>query len=185
MRNINLTWIIIILLGFFVAGGCDKEPPPDPCFQTKWPQAKEYEIKLAVHVLPTNPNLQGGTSGSLNPVDFEKMDVTGTIEKIECSDQKSGFNNLGSSNIDSNVDIPAPIDVAQSWWIGHVVYVYEFANNNDRLNINLTVKITMKDNQSYSCKITGDFYNQKIIKVPGEMYYYILVDIFSANWVKV
>lgn len=185
MRIVNFKRSIFLFTIFVILGGCTKDPPPDPCLLTKWPQPKEFEIKLAVHIPPSNPYLPGGSAGSQNPVDFDKMTVTGTIEKVECSGQRSGLANLGNCYINRSVDLPAPIDVPQSWWIGHVVYVYEFTNDNDRLNINLSVKITMKDNQSYSCKVTGDFNNQKIIKVPGEMYYYILVDIYSASWVKV
>jgi hypothetical protein len=185
MRIIKFARIIYPITIFFIVGGCTKDPVPDPCLQTKWSQPKEFEIKLAVHVLPSNPNLPGGTTGSQNPVDFDKMIITGTLEKIECSEQKSGFANLGNSYVNRSVDLPAPIEMSQSWWIGHVVYVYEFGNDNDHLNVNLSVKITMKDNQSYSCKVMGDFYSKKIIKTPGEMYYYILLEIYSDNWVKV
>jgi hypothetical protein len=185
MRNINFTGIIYALAVFFIVGGCTKEPTADPCLQTKWPQPKEFEIKLAVHVLPANPNLPGGTTGSQNPVDFDKMMVTGTIEKVDCSEQKSNLNNLGSSYVSRINDLPAAIDIPGSWWIGYVVYVYELGNDEDHLNVNLTVMITMKDNRSYSCNIFQEIYNPQIVKVPGEMYYYILMDIYSENWIKV
>lgn len=185
MRLINFTGLIYTLAIFFMVGGCVKDPPEDPCLLTKWPQTKEYEIKLAVRVLQTNPNLPGGATGSQNPADFNKMVVTGTIEKVDCSDQKTGLSNLGNSFITMGVDPPASIGIPLAWWIGHVVYVYELGNDKDRLNINLTVKITMKDNQSYSCNVAGDILDPQIIKVPGEMYYYILLDIYSVNWVKV
>ena len=149
--------------------------------------AKEFEIKLAVHLMPTNPNLPGGTPGSLSPVDFEKMLVNGTIEKVDCSEQKTGFNNLGDSYVTKENDLPATIDIPEieSYWIGHVVYVYDFINDKDRLNINLIIKITMKDNQSYICTVSKENYYQQVVQVPGEFYYYILLDIYSDNWVKV
>jgi hypothetical protein len=185
MRTVNFIRSIYVIAIFFILGGCVKEPPEDICLKTKWSQPKEFEIKLAVHVSQTNPNLSGGAPGSQNPVDFEKMLTDGTIEKVDCSDQKTDFYNLGSSYINRGVDLPAPIDVTDSWWIGHVVYVYELGNDKDHLSINLTVKITMKDNQSYVCNVAEDIYYPQIIMVPGEMYYYILLDIYSDNWVKV
>lgn len=186
MRIINFAGKIIFVVALFlIVGGCEKEIEEDSCLKTKWPQAKEYEIKLAVHVSQSNPDLPGGTPGSQSPVDFEKMHVTGTIEKIDCYEEKSDFHNLGNTYLTRGVDLPAPIDVPKAWWIGYVVYVYEFGNDNDHLNINLTVKITMKDNQSYMCNVSEDIYYQQIVKVPMENYYYILMEIYSDQWVKV
>ena len=125
----------------------------DPCTKTKWPQAKEFEIKLAIHVKASNPLLPGGSVGSQKPEDFEKMTVSGTIEKVECSGETTGPVNLGNTYLTKGVDDPAPIDVPKSYWIGHVVYVYDFDNDEDYLNLNLTVKITMMDGQSYTCNI--------------------------------
>jgi hypothetical protein len=113
------------------------------------------------------------------------MQVNGTIEKIECNDSTSGPVNLGNSYITKSIDYPAPIDVPKSYWIGHVVYVYEFDNDEDYLNLNLTVKITMMDGQSYTCNFSDKIDSQQIVLVPGEMYYYVLLDIYSDLWVKV
>ena len=185
MRKAYFASKIFLLIFLFNVGGCTEEPVEDACLKSKWPQVKQYEIKLAVNVLETNPSLPGGTNGSQYPSDFDKMTVGGTIEKVDCYDQKSGLNNLGNSYIDKSKDLPAPIDVPDAWWIGYIVYVYEFSNDEDLLDVNLTVKITMKDNQSYSCNILKKIYYPQIVKVPGEMYYYILLDIYSENWIKV
>jgi hypothetical protein len=113
------------------------------------------------------------------------MQVSGTIEKTECSDSTSGPVNLGNTYLTKGIDSPAPIDVPKSYWIGHVVYVYEFDNDEDYLNLNLTVKITMGDGQSYTCNVSDKIYGEQIELVPGEMYYYVLLDIYSNLWVKV
>lgn len=152
---------------------------------TKWPQPKEYEIKLAVQVSSSNPLLSGGQTGSQKPEEFEEMVVNGTIRKIECDDSSSGLVNLGNSFITKGVDYPAPVNEPAAYWIGHVVYVYEFDNDKDHLDIDLTVKITMKDGKSYSCSVPCVIDHTKIVKVPGELYYYILLDINSDTWIKV
>lgn len=186
MRIINFARkSIYLLVVFFLAGGCTERIEEDPCLKTKWAQRQEFEIKLAVHVIPSNPLLPGEIPGSQNPADFEKMIVNGTIEKVDCSENKSGTSNLGNSFITKDSDMPAPINVSEAYWIGYVVFVYELGNDKDHLNINLTVKITMNDNQSYMCNISDEAYMPKIVKVPGEMYYYILLDIYSDNWIKV
>ena len=186
MRIINFAWKIIYLLTIYIlAGGCSGRIEEDPCLQTKWAQAEEFEIKLAVHVLPSNPPLPGEIPGSQNPADFEKMVVNGTTEKVDCSENKSGPSNLGNSFITKDSDMPAPINVYEAYWIGYVVFVYVFENDKDHLNINLTVKITMNDNKSYVCNLTDEIYMSRILKVPGEMYYYVLLDIYSDSWVKV
>jgi hypothetical protein len=186
MRIINFALKSIILLTFvIIVGGCAGKIEEDPCLKTKWAQAKEFEIKLAVHVLPSNPPLPGEIQGSKSPVDFEKMVVNGTIEKVDCSENKSGPSNLGNSYITKASDMPAPINVYEAYWIGYVVFVYTFQNDKDHLKINLTVKITMNDNQSYICNISEEAFTSNIVIVPGELYYYILLDIYSDNWVKV
>jgi hypothetical protein len=190
MRITNIIEKILFLVIFLIPGGCKPEPDLDLCLKTKWPLPKEYEIKLAVKVSASNPTLPGGTTGSQNPADFEKLLVNGTIEKVECSGETTGPVNLGNTYLIKGVDLPAPIDVPKAYWIGHVVYVYEFGNDNDNIDINLTVKITMKDGQSYTCTLSEEAYYQQIIQVPTnedptEMYYYILLDIYSDQWVKV
>jgi hypothetical protein len=186
MRIINLAKKVIFLIAIvIIVSCCVKHTEEDPCLRTKWHQAKELEIKLAVHMMPSNPLLPGGTSGSQSPVDFEKMMVYGTIQKVDCSEQQSGLNDLGDSYINKDADVPAPIDIQGAYWIGYVVYVYELVNDKDHLHINLTVKITMKDNQSYRCNISEEFIYSQIIQAPRGMYYYILLDIYSDTWVKV
>lgn len=185
MRTTNLLAKILFLVIFVTLGGCEPEPELDPCLATKWSLSKEYEIKLAVQISSANPNLQGGTPGSLKPEDFQSMTVSGTIEKIECSDSTSGPLNLGNSYITKGLDYPAAIDVPRAYWIGHVVYVVEFDNDVDLLEFNLTVKITMLDGQSYTCNYSQKVFGEDIVVVPGEMYYYILLDIHSDLWIKV
>ena len=186
MKILNIYLKIIFLLTLFlVPAGCDNKIEDDPCLKTKWPLAKEFEIKLAVRVMDTNPLLPGGSVGSQKPADFQKILVNGTIEKIECNDSTSGPVSLGNSYITKGVDYPAPIDVPKSYWIGHVVYVYEFDNDGDQLNLNLAVKITMNDGQSYTCNVSKEIFYEQIEQVSGEMYYYVLLDIYSDLWVKV
>ena len=185
MKILKFTGKVILFTILLTIGSCEPAPEVDPCLKTKWPQTKEFEIKLAVHVLPTNPLLPGGAVGSQNPVDFEKMLVYGTIEKVDCSEKKSDPYNLGNSYITKGVDLPAPIDEPKAYWIGHVVYVYELGNDKDHLNIKLTVQITMMDNQSYMCTVSEEIFSPQIVMVPGEMYYYVLLDIYSNSWVKV
>ena len=62
--------------------------------------------------------------------------ISGTIEKVDCAKERTGFYNLGNTYLTKGVDLPAPINEPDSWWIGHVVYVYEFGNEKDHLNIN-------------------------------------------------
>lgn len=165
--------------------GCVKNVEEDPCLATKWPQTKELEIRLAVKVMTSNPSLPGATSGSENPADFREMVVNGTIEKEDCSEHKSGFYNIGNSYIIQGIDVPAPVNESEAFWIGPVVYVYNLSNDKDHFNINLTVKITMEDDQSYMCKISDEINYPQIVLVPMELYHYILVEIYSAKWVKV
>jgi hypothetical protein len=184
MRITNILEKIFILAIFINLGGCEPETEPDPCLAAKWAQTKEYEIKLAIHMKENNPNLPGGSAGSQKPSDFQKMVASGTMEKIECSDSTSGQIDLGNSYINKGVDFPAPIIVSDSYWIGHVVYVYEYDNDEDYLNLNLTVKITMLDGQSYRCSVPVKIFGNQLELVPGEMYYYALLEIFSDIWVK-
>lgn len=177
--------IIFVLLLFLIFGGCEETPDPDVCLKTKWLQKKEYEIKLAVKVSDSNPDLPGGTAGSLNPVDFEKICISGNIQKVYCSEQKDSLCSLGNSYITKGIDLTIPVDEPDAYWIGHVVYVYEFGNAKERLNINLTVKVTMMDGQSYVCNMSDKIYPEQIVLVPGELYYYILLDIYSDLWIKV
>jgi hypothetical protein len=185
MKIIKFSGKIILLAFLLTIGSCEPEPIVNPCLTTKWTLAKEYEIKLAVHISSTNPNLPGGSAGSIKPEDFQAMVISGTIEKFECSDSASGPVNLGNSYVDKDIDYPAPVEVSGSYWIGHVVYVYEFDNDVDYLNLNLSVKITMIDGQSYTCSYSQKVYSDEIVLVPGEMYYYVLLDIYSELWIKV
>jgi hypothetical protein len=185
MRIIKLLYsLVFFCLLSILVGSCDKTET-DPCLKTKWPQTKEFEIKLVVRVLPTNPILPGSTLGSQNPSEFDKMLVNGTILKVNCADTISGFSNLGNSYVTKGIDLPAPVDVPAAYAIGHVIYVYEFGNDNDFLNVNLTVTITMKDQLSYTCDLSQDIYSPQILQMPSENYYYILLDIYSESWVKV
>jgi hypothetical protein len=177
--------IIFFLALLLLPASCGEKIEQDPCQLTQWNLPKEYEIKLAVCVTDSNPLLTGGAPGSQKPADFEKMQVNGSIEKIECNDSTSGPVSLGNSYITKGVDYPAPVDVPKSYWIGHVVYVYEFDNDGDLLNLNLAVKITMNDGQSYTCNVSKEIFYEQIEQVPGEMYYYVLLDIYSDLWVKV
>ena len=185
MKIIRFMGKIILFTILLTIESCEPVQEIDPCLKTKWPQTKGFEIKLAVQVLPSNPPFSGGAVGSQNPVDFEKMKVSGTIEKVVCNDIKTGSENLGNSYITKGIDSPAPLNVPKAYWIGHVVYVYEFGNDKDHLNISITVKITMNDGLSYSCNVSNVIYSPQIVMVPGEMYYYVLLDIYSDNWVKV
>ena len=177
--------IIFLLALLLLPAGCGEKIEQDPCQLTQWNLPKEYEIKLAVHIKDSNLPLSGGSGGSKKPADFQNMVVSGTIEKIECSDSTSGPVNLGNTYITKDVDYTAPIYVSDSYWIGHVVYVYKFDNDEDYLNLNLTVKITMNDGQSYTCNVPFKIYGDHIELVPGEAYYYVLLDVYSELWVKV
>jgi hypothetical protein len=177
--------IIFFLALFLLPAGCGEKIEEDPCQKTQWPQSKEYEIKLAVHISTSNPSLPGGSPGSQNPSDFVTMVVNGTIEKVECDEETMGPIGLGNSYITKGVDFPAPIYVSDAYWVGHVVYVYEFDNDEDHLNIALTVQVTMQDGQSYVGNMSAVIDSNDIVLVPGEMYYYILLDVHSDLWVKV
>ncbi len=185
MKVIRFPFILYCITFFFLLNVSCKKEEVDPCMRTQWLQTKEPEIKLAVYIKTTNPDLRGGTAGSLSPVDFEKMMVSGTIEKVECNEETTGPINLGNSYIIKGVDSTAPIDIPEAYWIGYVVYVFEFDNDKDYININLTVKITMKDNQSYVCNVNKVIYYPQILRMPMEMYYYIPLEIYSDNWIKV
>ncbi len=182
IRILKVTGKIFFLSLFITLGGC--EPEVEPCLRTKWPLSKEYEIKLAVSLSESNPQLPDGAIGSQNPEDFKKMLVTGTIEKIECNEETGGPASLGNTYITREEDFGEPGEEPVIYWIGHVVYVYNFDNDLDHLNINLTVKITMLDGQSYQCKLSDEIFDDQINLVPGQFYYYILLDIYSDNWVK-
>lgn len=177
----SLFYLILVLL----AGGCEIEQKSDPCQRTKWSLPKEYEIKLAVHISSSNGILPGSTAGSQYPAGFQSMLVNGTIEMADCSGDVDGPHNLGNTYLTKGIDYPAPIDIPQSYWIGHVVYVYKFDNDKDQINIDLNVKVTMPDGQSYTCNFQDEAKADQIIQVPGEMYQYILLDVYSALWVKV
>lgn len=177
--------ILFFMALILMADGCVEKIEDDPCLKSAWPQSKIYEIKLAVRVLPTNPILPGSTPGSENPDEFSEMVVNGTIDLLDCAGEKSGFYNLGTSYIVRGVDEPAGLNIEGAYWIGYVVYVYEFGNDEDRLEINLNVRLTMNDGQSYMSTISQSIYSPGIKEVPGELYYYILSDIYSTNWVKV
>ena len=185
MKPIYYSYRILIMVLMLIPGGCSEKIEPDPCDLTKWPLAKEYEIKLAVHISESNPILSGGSVDSQKPEDFASMIVNGTIEKFECSGETPGPVNIGNSYITKGVDYTAAIEITKSYWIGHVVYVYDYDNDKDYLEVKITVKITMKDGQSYTCNFSVEADNLKIIQVPGEMYYYIFLDVYSDLWIKV
>jgi hypothetical protein len=185
MSIVKNTVRVSFLLALVSLAGCSKKVAEDPCMKSQWAQAKEYEVKLAVDVLPSSVPLPGGTDGSLYPEDFRSVSVTGTIQKEDCGGVKYDLCDLGYTNLTKGVDTPAQIDAAMSYWIGYIVYVYQMQNDQDRLNVRLTVKITMEDEQSYMCNITESVYSSGIKIVQGAMYYYVLIDIYSDNWVKV
>jgi hypothetical protein len=185
MKLIRLIEKFLILLGLIILGGCDGTPEPDPCLITKWPQSKEYEITLAINVNSANPLLPGGTAGSKNPEDFRKLAVSGTIEKFECNGSSLGPIDLGNCYVFKDVDYPAPVNEPGSYFIGHVVYVLEFDNDKDLLEMNFNVRITMADGQSYTCNVLGEANQTQLQLVPGQMYYYILINIYSDLWTKV
>ena len=189
MQFVKFTGKFICVIALFcIIGGCTKEIETDPCLSTKWPQPKLVELKLAVHMVDPQPLLPEGTPNSDIPADFEKMIVNGTIEKVECSSDKGNDPvSLGNTYIEKGVDLPVYLGTSglPAYWIGHVVYVYEFDNDEDHLNINLMVKITMQDNQSYQCVLSQDIYYAQIIQMPMEMYHYVVIDIYSDNWIKI
>jgi len=43
----------------------------------------------------------------------------------------------------------------------------------------------MLDGQSYTCSYSQKVYSEDIVLVPGEMYYYVLLDVYSDLWIKV
>ncbi len=176
LRTIFLFFII------FVSGACFEVIENDLCQKTKWVLPKTYEVKLAVHISSLNPLLPGG---SLKPEDFQKIQVSGTIQKFECNDDTEGMVNLGNTYITKGIDYPAPLDIPKSYWFGHVVYVYEFDNDKDIIELDLDIKITMNDGNSYVCSYQDTFDSEQITLVPTEMYYYILLDVYADLWVKV
>ncbi|MBK8881886.1 MAG: hypothetical protein IPN67_05720 [Bacteroidales bacterium] len=178
--------IMIFLITFAVGlAGCTEKVEEDPCLKTKWVSSKVLEIKPVVKVTSSNTLLPSGAPGSDYPEKFNEMLVTGTIMKVDCSDQISDLFNLGNTSIVRGLDIPAEIGTDDAYWIGYVVYVYELANDKDHLDINVTVKITMLDHQSYTCNVSESVYYPQIVLMPGEMYYYVLLDIYSDNWIKI
>ena len=185
MKIILFAEKILLTLVFIILGGCGEIIEPDPCALTKWPLSKVYEIKLAVQLSKSNPLFQGGTPGSQKPEEFKKMAVSGTIEKVECNDETTGPVNLGNTYFIQEEEPFEPPEEPITYWIGHVVYVYEFDNDEDKINIKLTVKVTMADGQSYRCTLTKEYFSQEIEQMPGELYYFILTDIYSNVWVKV
>ncbi|MEA1885642.1 MAG: hypothetical protein U9N72_00310, partial [Bacteroidota bacterium] len=122
MKSINIIrQLSYLFMTCLMLGGCDDKIEYDPCLETKWLNPKEYEIKLAVRVSDNNPSLPGGSPGSQNPVDFQKMKVCGNIEKIECDGSSTGPVNLGNTYLDKQIDYPAPVNESDAYWIGHVV----------------------------------------------------------------
>ena len=185
MKLLTLSCKILITIILLTLTGCGEIIEEDPCREAKWPLPKTFEIKIAVHISATNPQLSGGSPGSQKPEDFDKMQVSGTIQKFECNEETTGPVNLGNTFLIKGVDYPAPVDTPKSYWIGHVVYVYEFDNDDDYLEVNLNVKITMLDGNSYVCTISDVFDSKQITLVPTEMYYYVLMDVYSDLWIKV
>ena len=163
---------------------CTEEEVIDHCLASRWLNPLQYEIKLAVSVSDINPLLPGAAAGSQKPADFREMKVSGTIEKFECDGSSEGTLKLGNSYIDKEINITAPLNEINAYWIGHVVYVYEFDNDEDHLDINLAVEITMADGQSYACTVSDKIHSDRIDRVPGELYYYVLNDIYSDSWRK-
>jgi len=176
--------ILYIIVFTFSVVSCTEEEVIDPCLASRWLNPLQYEIKLAVSVSDINPLLPGAAAGSRIPADFVKMKVNGTIEKFECDGSSDGILKLGNSYIDKQSDITAPLNETGAYWIGHVVYVYEFDNDEDYLDINLAVEITMADGQSYMCSVSDKCHSGRIDRVPGELYYYVLNDIYSDSWKK-
>lgn len=185
MKTINIFYrVLYLIIPCFIILSCDDKIEYDPCLETKWLNPVEYEIKLAVTVSENNPSLPGGTEGSQYPVDFCKMQVSGTIEKFECNGTSIGPFNLGNTYLENDYDHRIPLFESDCYWIGHVVYVFEFDNDEDYIDIDLDVKITMADEQSYTCLVSDIFNSDGIKRVPGELYYYILIDINSDKWEK-
>ena len=150
---------------------------------TEWPRPKVFEIKLAVRLSESNPDFPGGVSGSEKPWEFEKMVVSGNIQKIECDGKTTSPAKLGNNYIIQE-DFSEPIAVPATYWIGHAVYVYEFDNDKDNLNIALTIQVTMADGNSYSCYYSEVYYHNGIEQVAGALYHYILIDVYSEKWLK-
>lgn len=185
MKIYKLPSALIFILAFLMMlGSCD-ETEEDLCYKTRWPLKKTYEIKLAIHFSASNPILPGSTSGSQYPADFKELVVSGTIEKIKCDSLSVKPVNIGNTYIIKGVDYPAPIDVTNAFWFGHVVYVYDLENDKDHIDIKLTLKVTMNDGQSYMCSFSKEAFYQEIKQVPMEMYHYILLDVHSTQWTKV
>jgi len=179
-------FISLVVFLVVTMSGCETEPvDQDPCELTRLPQLKEYEIKIAVRIPDSNPVLPGGLPGSQKPSEFKDLVVSGTIEKTECDGLGSGKVYLGNSYITSATDPEAPIEVPDAWWIGNAVYVYEFDNTRDILDIDLNVRISMEDGRSYTCSVGETFEYNEIVLAPGQRYYYVLVDIFSGIWTRV
>ena len=174
-----------MVLILFLVADCNKNQETDPCLKTKWPEPKVYEIKLAIHILPSNTPLPGSSAGSQYPEEYESLVVYGNIEKTDCSKSKSGFADIGNNYVNKNLDSPALIDVADAYWIGHVVYVYQLSNDSDKLNLNFSVSITMSDKNSYLCSLSQQLNFKDITQVPMQNYFYILLNVSSLSWVKV
>lgn len=186
MKMKKTGFISLIVLLIVAMSSCETEPADqDPCELTRLPQLKEYEIRIAVRIPGSNPVLPGGLPGSQKPSDFRDLVVSGTIEKVECDGLKSARVYLGNSYITSATDPNAPIEVPDAWWIGNAVYVYEFDNTRDMLGIDLNVRITMEDGRSYTNTVSDSFEYNEIMLVPGQRYYYVLVDIYSGLWTRV
>ncbi len=185
MKILNYSEKILLFSIFLALGGCGEKIEEDPCMKTKWIQSKEYEIVLTVRISGLNPLFSSGSAGSQKPFQFEKMVVSGSIEKVECNNETTGPVSLGNSYITQELDeYPEPIEDPIIYGIGHVVYVYEFDNDEDKVSISLSVKITMADGQSYKCSMDKQFFSEEIKQVAGELYYSLLLDVNSDSWVK-
>ncbi len=185
MKKKKIGFRSLLALLIILMSGCETEAPDqDPCDLTRLPQVKEYEIRIAVRIPDSNPVLPGGLPGSQKPSEFKDLVVSGTIEKTECDGQRSGKVYLGNSYI-SSTDPNAPIEIQGTWWIGNAVYVYEFDNTRDMLDLDLNVRISMEDDKSYTCLVSAPFEYDEIALVPGQRYYYVLVDLYSGVWARV
>lgn len=185
MKKKKIGFRSLLALLIILMSGCETEAPDqDPCDLTRLPQVKEYEIRIAVRIPDSNPVLPGGLPGSRKPSEFKDLVVSGTIEKTECDGQRSGKVYLGNSYI-SSTDPNAPIEIQGTWWIGNAVYVYEFDNTRDMLDLDLNVRISMEDDKSYTCLVSAPFEYDEIALVPGQRYYYVLVDLYSGVWARV
>lgn len=149
------------------------EDTDDGCLKNNWEIAQEPIIYVRM-----TSNLVTFDDGmtQYNLTQASSMTVTGTITKIYCTGKSSGTFPIDAQIMPSGGAIPlANVRIGGP-------YQYKFQNDEDRVEVRFTLRVTFPDGKTFETKSLWDFFSYSNIRLnANSLEYYVLFTVSSSE----